>query len=56
MFLKIVIIFYHYYLLKNDYLFKKCGINSIIMDNPLTKEYNSVIPSELNQKNIIMIG
>ena len=41
---------------ENDYLFKKWGINSILMDNPSTIEYNSVTPSELKQKNIIMVG
>ena len=41
---------------ENDYLFKKWGINSILMDNPLIFEYDSVIPSKLLQKNIIMIG
>ena len=42
--------------LENDYLFKKWGINSILMDNPSTYEYDSVIPSDLINKNIIMIG
>ena len=42
--------------LENDYLFKKWGINSILMDNPLTFEYDSVIPSDLSQNNIVMIG
>ena len=42
--------------LENDYLFKKWGINSIYIDNPITYEYDSVIPSALSQKNIIMIG
>ena len=41
---------------ENDYLFKKWGINSILMDNPSTFELNSVIPSNLLNKNIIMIG
>ena len=41
---------------ENDYLFKKWGINSILMDNPTTFEYDSVIPSDLSNKNIIMIG
>ena len=41
---------------ENDYLFKKWGIKSILMDNPSTIEYDSVIPSDLTQKNIIMIG
>ena len=42
--------------LENDYLFKKWGINSILMDNPSTFEYDLVKPSDLSQKNIIMIG
>ena len=42
--------------LENDYLFKKWGIKSILMDNPTTFEYDSVIPSDLTEKNIIMIG
>ena len=41
---------------EHDYLFKKWGINSILMDNPLTFEYDSVIPSDLESNNIIMIG
>ena len=42
--------------LENDYLFKKWGINSILMDNPTTFEYDLVIPSDLTKNNIIMIG
>ena len=42
--------------IENDYLFKIWGINSILMDNPLTFEYDSIIPSNLSDKNIIMIG
>jgi len=42
--------------LENDYLFKKWGINSILMDNFITYEYNYVIPSDLSSKNILMIG
>ena len=42
--------------LENDYLFKKWGINSILMKNPSTFEYYSVTPSDLMNKNIIMIG
>ena len=42
--------------LENDYLFKKWGINSVLMENPSTFDYDSVIPSDLSQKNIIMIG
>ena len=42
--------------LENDYLFKIWGIKSIFMNNPSTYEYDSVIPSNLSTKNIIMIG
>ena len=42
--------------IENDYLFKIWGINSILMDNPTTFEYDSVIASDLKNKNIIMIG
>ena len=42
--------------LENDYLFKKWGINSILMDNPSTFEYDLIIPSELKSKDVIMIG
>jgi len=42
--------------LENDYLFKKWGINSILIDNPSTFEYDMVKPSKLTNKNIIMIG
>ena len=42
--------------LENDYLFKKWGINSIFINNPSTYEYDSIIPSNLLNNNIIMIG
>ena len=42
--------------LENNYLFKRWGINSILMDNPTSFDYDSVIPSDLSKKNIIMIG
>ena len=42
--------------LENYYLFKKWGINSILMHNLQTFEYNLVIPSNLSSKKIIMIG
>ena len=41
---------------ENDYLFEKWGIRSILMYNYISYEYNSVIPSNLSSKNIIMIG
>jgi len=42
--------------LENDYLFKRWGINSILIDNPSSFDYDSVEPSDLDSKNIIMIG
>jgi len=42
--------------LENDYLFKIWGINSLLMENPSTFEFNSIVPSDLSQKNIIMMG
>jgi hypothetical protein len=41
---------------ENDYLFKKWGINSTLISNFITYEYNSVIPSDLSSKIILMIG
>ena len=41
---------------ENDYLFKRWGINSILMDNLNTYEYDSVFPSKLKENNIIMVG
>ena len=41
---------------ENDYIFKQWGINSILMDNLITYEYNEVIPSDLSSKIILMIG
>ena len=38
---------------ENDYLFPKWGIKSIVINNFLTYEYNSVIPSDLSS-NIIL--
>lgn len=42
--------------LESNYLFKIWGINSILMNNPTTFEYDYIIPSDLSSKNIIMIG
>ena len=42
--------------LENDYIFKKWGINSILMNNFITYEYDSIEPSDLSSKIIIMIG
>ena len=41
---------------ENDYLFRKWGINSILMYNFISYEINSVIPSDLSSSNILMIG
>ena len=41
---------------ETDYLFKIWGLKSIFVNNPSTYEYDSIIPSDLTQKNIIMIG
>ena len=42
--------------LENDYLFKKWGINSILMNNFITYEYNLIIPSNISSYEILMIG
>jgi len=42
--------------LENDYLFKKWGIKSILMDNPTNFKIESIDPSDLTKKNVIMIG
>ena len=42
--------------IENDYLFKKWGISSLLMNNFITYEYNSVIQSDLSSKIILMIG
>ena len=42
--------------LETDYLFKIWGINSVFVNNPSTYDYDSVLPSNLSQKNIIMVG
>ena len=41
---------------ENDYLFKKWGIRSILMYNYISYEYDTIIPSNLSSKIIIMIG
>ena len=41
---------------ENDYLFKKWNISSILMDNFISYEYNSIIQSDLSSKIILMIG
>ena len=42
--------------LENDYIFKKWGIKSILLDNFITYDYNSIIPSDLSSNIILMIG
>ena len=41
---------------ENDYLFRKWNISSILMYNFISYEFNSVNPSNLTSKNILMIG
>ena len=41
---------------ENDYLFKKLGINSILMNNFITYNFSKVIPSNLSSDKILMIG
>lgn len=42
--------------LENDFIFQKWGINSILMNNFITYEYDSIEPSDLSSKIILMIG
>ena len=43
--------------LENDFIFPKWGITtSILMDNFITYEYDTIIPSDLSSKTIIMLG
>ena len=41
---------------ENDYLFEKWGINSVLMNNFITYDYNFVIPSDLSDNSILMLG
>ena len=41
---------------ENDYLFPKWGINSILLNNFMTYEYDNIIPSDLSSKIILMLG
>lgn len=41
---------------ESDYLFKKWGIRSILMNNFITYEFNLVIQTDLSSKDIIMLG
>ena len=42
--------------MENNYIFKYWGIRSFLMNSFVTYEYNSVIPSNLMSKTILMIG
>jgi glycosyltransferase involved in cell wall biosynthesis len=42
--------------LENDYVFKKWGIGSILMSNFVTYEQKKIIPSDLTENIILMIG
>ena len=41
---------------ENDYLFHKWGIKSILMENFQNYDFNSIFPSNLSAKTILMIG
>ena len=41
---------------ENDYIFKKWGINSILMNNLISYEYDKITPSDLSSKIVLMIG
>ena len=41
---------------ENDYLFRKWGVNSILISNFIPYEYNKIIPSDLSCNLILMIG
>ena len=41
---------------ENDFLFKKWGIRSILMNNFIGYEFNSVTPSDLSSNTILMVG
>jgi len=40
----------------NDYLFNKWGLNTILMTNFMTHEFDSVLSSDLSTKTILLIG
>lgn len=42
--------------LESDYIFRKWGLESIFMNNFISYNFKRVIPSDLSNKNIIMIG
>lgn len=41
---------------ENDYLFRKWGVNSILMPNFIPYNYNNITPSDLSANIILMIG
>jgi len=41
---------------ENDYLFKRWGIRSFYLNNFITYNYDSVIPSDLSENVILMVG
>ena len=41
---------------ENDFIFKKWGINSIIMNNFIPFDYNKIVSSNLSSKTILMLG
>ena len=41
---------------ENDFLFYYWGINSILLNNLITYNYDKIIPSDLSSKTILMIG
>ena len=41
---------------ENDYIFKKWGISSILMNNFMTYDFKRIIPSNLSSDKILMIG
>lgn len=41
---------------ENDYLFKRWGIRSFYLHNFITYDYNSIVPSDLSEKIILMVG
>ena len=42
--------------IESNYLFKKWGINSILFHNLLTYDYDNIIPSNLSENKILLIG
>ena len=42
--------------IENDYIFKSWGIDSILMDNFVTYQFQNIRPSDLSSKTILMLG